>query len=411
MADPVGASDMGGADHRGPLDGVRVLELANFMAGPYCAMLLGDLGADVVKIENPSGGDYARGMPPFNAGEGAGFLLLNRNKRSLALDLKRAEGRQLFLELVDTADVVVENFRPGTMRDLGLHYDALAARNPRLIYLAASAYGQDGPYSQRPGLDLILQGMSGLMSVTGEPDGAPVKVGVPICDLTAALYGAYAVLAALLARGGSGEGQLIDVSLLEAGVSLAVWEAAAYWTTGAVPERLGSAHRASAPYQAVRTADGYVTLGATTPPTWTALCRVLDLPHLVDDPRFATNADRRANYRALAALLEEVSVTQSSAHWYAALETAGVPCGVLRTYDQVLADPHLRERGFFHALPHATAGAVPTLGSPVRLSRTPVALRRAGPLLGEHTNEILRALGRSEAEIGALAAAGTVRLP
>ena len=380
------------------------------MAGPYCGMLLGDLGADVIKIENPSGGDYSRAMPPFNQGEGAGFLLLNRNKRSLALDLKRERGKELFLELIDGADVVVENFRPGTMRDLGLDYASLTARNSRLIYLAASAYGQDGPYSQRPGLDLILQGMSGLMSITGEADGAPVKVGVPICDLTAALYGAYAVLAALLARGVSGQGQLIDVSLFEAGVSLAVWEAAAHWTSGDVPERLGSAHRASAPYQAVRTADGYVTLGATTPPTWAALCRVLGLDYLRDDARFSSNAGRRARYRELAALLEEVTVTQLSAHWYAALEAAGVPCGVLQTYDQVLSDPHLQERGFFHALPHTTAGEVPALGSPVRLTRTPVQLKRAAPLLGEHTAEIVLDLGYSHAELSALAEQGVVKL-
>ena len=389
---------------------MRVLELANFMAGPYCGMLLGDLGADVVKIENPSGGDYSRGMPPFNHGEGAGFLLLNRNKRSLALDLKRERGKELFLELIDGADVVVENFRPGTMRDLGLEYESLTARNPRLVYLAASAYGQDGPYSQRPGLDLILQGMSGLMSITGEPDGAPVKVGVPICDLTAALYGAYAVLAALLSRAGTGRGQLIDVSLFEAGVSLAVWEAAAYWTTGQVPERLGSAHRASAPYQAVRTADGYVTLGATTPPTWAALCRVLGLQQLRDDPRFASTAERRARHRELAALLEEVTVTQPSAHWYSALEAAGVPCGVLQTYDEVLSDPHLQERGFFQELPHTTAGTVRTLGSPVRLSGTPLQLKRAAPLLGEHTAEIVLDLGYSHAELTALVEQGVVAL-
>ena len=389
---------------------MRVLELANFMAGPYCGMLLGDLGADVVKSENPAGGDYSRTMPPFNHGEGAGFLLLNRNKRSLALDLKREEGKELFRELIDGADVVIENFRPGTMRDLGLDYELLTARNPRLIYLAASAYGQDGPYSQRPGLDLILQGMSGLMSITGEADGPPVKVGVPICDLTAALYGAYAVLAALLARGVSGQGQLIDVSLFEAGVSLAVWEAASYWTTGQVPERLGSAHRASAPYQAVRTADGYVTLGATTPPTWLALCRVLGLDHLREDPRFSSTAERRARYQELAALIEEVTVTEPSAHWYAALEAAGVPCGVLQTYDEVLSDPHLRERGFIQTLPHPTAGEVPALGSPVRLTRSPVQLKRAAPLLGEHTAEIVLDLGYSHAEVTALAEQGVIAL-
>jgi len=396
-------------DHRAaPLEGVRVLELANYMAGPYSGMLLGDLGADVVKIENPAGGDYARGNPPFNHGEGAGFLLLNRNKRSVALDLKKPEGRALFLELADGADVIVENFRPGTMRDLGLDYAVLSARNPRLIYLAASAYGQDGPYSDRPGLDLILQGMSGLMSITGEPDGPPVKVGVPVCDLTAALYGAYAVLAALIARDRCGEGQLIDVSLYEAGVSLAVWEAATYWTTGEVPGRLGSAHRTSAPYQAMRTADGYVTIGATSPPNWAAFCRVLGLEHLRDDERFATTAARRARYEELAQLIEEVTATRPSAHWYAALEAAGVPCGVLQTYDQVLADPHLEARGFFEELPHPTAGLVKAIGSPARLSKTPVRLSRAGPRLGEHTTEVLLELGKSHAEVQALVEEGVV---
>jgi len=395
----------------GPLTGIRVLELANFMAGPYCAMLLADMGADVVKIENPSGGDYSRGMPPFNQGVGAGFLLLNRNKRSLALDLKRERGKELFLELVDGADVVVENFRPGTMRDLGLEYETLAARNPRLVYLSASAYGQTGPYSQRPGLDLILQGMSGLMSITGEPDGAPVKVGVPICDLTAALYGAYGVMAALLSRGRTGKGQFIDVSLYEAGVSLAVWEAAAYWTTGEVPQPLGSAHRASAPYQAVKTADGHITLGATTPATWALLCRVLGLDHLRDDPRFTTTAERRARYQDLAALIEEVTATQPSAHWYSALEAAGVPCGVLQSFDAVLSDPHLRDRGFFHELPHPSGGTVPALGSPVRLSDTPVQLRHAGPLLGEHTAELLGELGYYGAEAQHLVEVGVVAIP
>lgn len=380
------------------------------MAGPYCGMLLGDLGADVVKVENPEGGDYSRASPPFRAGESAGFMLLNRNKRSLALNLKHPRGRALFVELARRADVLIENFRPGTVRNLGIDYDTLVGHNPCLIYLSASGYGQTGPYSQRPGLDLILQAMSGLMSTTGEERGPPVKVGVPICDLTAALYGAYAVLAALLVRQRTGEGQFIDVSLYEAGVSLAVWEAASYWTTGDLPGRLGSAHRASAPYQAFRTADGYITIGATSPPLWSRLCRALGLAHLEQDVRFATNAARRARYRELAGLIEAVTVTQPGAHWYRLLDEAGVPCGVLQTYDQVLADPHLDARRFFVDLPHPRAGNVRALGSPARLSKTPPRLRRAGPLLGEHSAEVLAELGCTADELAGLAADGVVRL-
>lgn len=394
-----------------PLAGVRVLELANYMAGPYCGMLLGDLGADVVKVENPKGGDYSRANPPFNGGVGAGFLLLNRNKRSLALDLKDSRGAALFRSLAESADVIVENFRPGTMHDLGLDYEQLAKRNSRLIYLSATAYGQTGPYSDRPGLDLILQGMSGLMSITGEPDGPPVKVGVPICDLTAALYGAYAVLAALLVRARTGEGQFIDISLYEAGVSLAVWEAAAYWTTGEVPERLGSAHRSSAPYQAVRTADGYITIGATSPPNWSRFCEVLGLQHLENDPRFATNAERHARHKELAVLIEAVTVARPSRYWYERLEAAGVPCGVLQSYDQVLSDPQLQARGFFHDLPHPTAGTVRALGSPARLSKTPPHVRRAGPLLGEHSVDVLQELEIAAAEIDSLLRAGVIAQP
>jgi crotonobetainyl-CoA:carnitine CoA-transferase CaiB-like acyl-CoA transferase len=389
-----------------PLAGLRILELANFMAGPFCGLVLADLGADVVKVENPQGGDFSRDSPPFVRGVSAGFLALNRNKRSLALDLKAPAGRDVFLRLADRADVVLENFRPGTMRDLGIDYETVRQRNPRVVYCSVSGYGQSGPYRARPGLDLIMQGMSGIMSITGEPGRPPVKVGVPVADLTAALFAANAIQAALRAREGTGQGQLVEVSLFEAAVSLEAWETSAYFATGETPGPLGSAHRASAPYQAFRTADGYVTLGATTPRTWRALCGLLGLEALEHDPRFATNAARKANETALAAIVEAVTVRETSAHWYARLEEAGVPGGVLQRVDQVAADPHLAARGFFVDLPHPHGGTVRAAGSPMRLGATPVRLERAGPLLGEHDDEILAELGLPPAERAALREAG-----
>jgi crotonobetainyl-CoA:carnitine CoA-transferase CaiB-like acyl-CoA transferase len=389
-----------------PLTGFRVLELANLMAGPFCGLVLADLGADVVKIENPQGGDFSRATPPSVRGVSAGFLALNRNKRSLALDLKAPAGREVFLRLARRADVVLENFRPGTVRDLGIDYQTLREVNPRLVYCSVSGYGQTGPYSQRAGLDLIMQGMSGIMSVTGEPGRPPVKVGVPVADLTAALFAANAIQAALLARERSGQGQLIDVSLFEAAVALEVWETSGYFATGAVPRPLGSAHRTSAPYQAFRTADGYVTLGATTPRTWESCCAALGLAYLQDDPRFATNALRKANEVALAAEIEAVTVRHPSAHWYALLEEAGVPGGILQDVDQVAADPHLEARGFFRDLPHPAGGTVRASGSPLHLAQTPVRLERAGPLLGEHDDDILAEAGLTPAEREALRAAG-----
>ncbi len=399
---------MNGAEALLPLHGIRVLELGNFMAGPYCAMLLADLGADVIKIENPEGGDHSRATPPFLDGESAGFIALNRNKRSLALNLKHPEGRQIFLRLAERADVVVENFRPGTTRDLGIDYETLTARNPGLVYCAVSGYGQTGPYSRRPGLDLIIQGMSGLMSITGEPGRPPVKVGVPIADLTAALFAANAIQAALIARGRTGQGQYIDLSLLEAAVALEVWETASYFATGEVPGPLGSAHRVSAPYQAFRTADGYITVGATTPRHWTIFCQVLGLAHLEKDPRFATLAARKANEKILAEIIEGVTSTQTSEYWYRRFEEAGIPCGIINTIDRVVADEHLKARGFIVDLPHPTLGRVRVTGSPLHFSRTPVRLERAGPLLGEHNAEVLKELGFGPEEIARLEAEGVI---
>src|SRR3954463_179141 len=291
-----------------PLGGMRVVEVGNFMAGPFCTLQLGDLGADVVKVENPDGGDQVRATAPFIQGESSSFIRLNRNKRSLALDLKAPRGKEVFRRLVERADVLVENLRPGTMADLELDYARLSRLNPRLIYVAASGWGQDGPYAQRPGLDIMAQGMSGLMSITGEEGGnAPVKVGVPITDLTCALYGALAALAALRVRERTGRGQFIDVCLFESGVSLAVWGAGRYFATGEVPRALGSAHQTSAPYQALRASDGFFTLGATTARNWEACCDVFGLAELKQDARFAKNHLRHQNRRELIPLLEDVS--------------------------------------------------------------------------------------------------------
>jgi formyl-CoA transferase len=389
-----------------PLAGIRVLEVGNYMAGPFCTMQLADLGADVLKVENPDGGDMVRTTGPFLDGESSNFVRLNRNKRSLALNLKAQAGKDVFRRLVARSDVVVENLRPGTMADLELDYPRLAQTNPGLVYVAASGWGQEGPYSQLAGLDIMAQAMSGLMSITGEPDGGPVKVGVPICDLVCALYGALAAVSALRARERDGRGQFIDVSLFEAGVSLAVWEAGRYFATGEIPRRHGSAHQTSAPYQAVRAADGWFTIGATSPRNFEAFCHVLGLEDLLVDPRYAAVSGRLANREPLIERIEEVTVTRPMAQWLDALQEAGVPCGAIQTYDQVFSDPQLQARGYIWKAPHPVLGDVEQLGSPMRLSRTPVREDEAGPLLGEHSAQVLAEIGLGEAEIEQLVESG-----
>ena len=396
---------------RPPLADVRVLEVGNYMAGPFCGMQLADLGAEVIKIEQPDGGDQVRLAAPFLDGESSPFVRLNRNKRSLVLDLKSSAGKDLFRRLVRTADVVVENLRPGTMRDLELDYALLAELNPRLVYVAASGWGQDGPLSPLAGLDIMAQARSGLMSITGTRGGDPVKVGVPVCDLVCALYGALAAVSALRARERTGRGQYIDVCLLEAGVSLGVWEAGKYFATGEIPEKLGSAHQVNAPYQAVRAQDGWFTIGATSTRNWAAFCAAVGLQRLMADPRYTDTNSRHANREALIAEIEQLTRTRPIAHWVALLEEAGVPCAPIQHYGQVFTDPHLLARGFFWEAPHPTLGSVRQLGSPMRFSQTPVRREKAGPLFGEDSEAVAASLGYSDHEVAALVADGVIKTP
>ncbi|MDQ2951793.1 MAG: CoA transferase, partial [Chloroflexota bacterium] len=348
-----------------PLSGMRVLEVGNYMAGPFCGMQLADLGADVVKVEDPRGGDLARRLEPISNGESGNFVRLNRSKRSIALDLKDARAKDVFRRLAARADVIVENLRPGTMRDLSLDPRELLAANPRLVYASVTGWGLSGPYADQPALDIVVQAKSGLMSVTGEEGGAPVKVGVAISDLAAGLYATIAVLGALRVRERDGAGQLLDVSMFESSVSLAVWEAGTYFTTGEVPRAAGSAHRLVGPYQAVRAADTHFVVGATTPPNWSAFCRALGLERLERDPRFADATVRRANKDALIPLIEEVTASRPASHWLAVLREAEVPCGEIADYADVFTDPHLTTRGFFVDLEHPRLGIVRALGTPL----------------------------------------------
>lgn len=391
-----------------PLSGIRVLEVGNYMAGPFCGMQLADLGADVVKVENPDGGDMSREAGPFVQGEGANFLRINRNKRSLTLDLKSEEGKDIFRKLAARADVVVENLRPGVMRRLGLDYEALRTINSRLIYVAASGWGQDGPYASLAGLDIMAQAMSGLMSITGEAGGEPCKVGVPMCDLVCGLYGALAAVSALQARQRTGRGQLIDVSLFEAGVSFSIYEAAKYFTTGEIPHAHGSKHQTSAPYQALHSSDGYFTVGATSAKNWAAFCHVLGLDDIVGDPRFDGVSNRLQHLDVLLPMIENVTTTKPSEHWVEELQKAGVPCSYVQNYDKVFNDPHLLARNYFVDAPHAKVGTVRQLGSAMHFSETPVQIKRAGPLLGEDTADVLNELGLDADEIARLGERGVV---
>jgi formyl-CoA transferase len=391
------------------LAGLRVLDATQVMAGPFCTMLLGDLGADVVKLE-PPGGDTTRTMAGSSGTESPGYWGINRNKRGIVVDLKDPRGQKIFRVLAARADVLIENGRPGSMEALGLGYAELRTENPALIYASISGFGHTGPYAARGGFDLVAQGMSGLMSVTGEPGRPPVKCGVPVSDLGAGLLALQAILAAYVHRLKTGEGQHIDASLLEAGIALAVWESQQYFSGGGVPEPTGSAHRMFAPYQAIRCSDGYITLGSASTRTWERLAAALGRGDLLERPEYAHATDRVKNRERLAAEIEAVTEQKPRSHWLSLLESQGVPCGPILDYAEVFADPHVRARGLVRELQHPEAGTIRVVGPPVKLSETPAQVTRPSPLYGQHTAEVLGELGYSKDEIAALAAERVVAL-
>ena len=391
------------------LAGLRVLDATQVMAGPFCTMLLGDMGADVVKLE-PPGGDSTRTMAGSSGTESPGYWGVNRNKRGIVVDLKDPRGQRIFRALAARSDVLVENGRPGAMNGLGLGYQDLRKENPALIYASISGFGHTGPYATRGGFDLVAQGMSGLMSVTGEPGRPPAKCGVPVTDLTAGMLALQAILAAYVHRLRTGEGQHVDASLFEAGIALAVWESAQYFSGGGIPEPLGSAHRMFAPYQAVRCSDGYITLGSASTPTWERLARALGRADLLERPEYASATDRVKNRERLAAEIESVTTTKTRAHWLELLEKQGVPCGPILDYQEVFDDPHARARGMVQEIEHPQAGRIRAVGPAVKLSETPARITRPSPTYGQHTAEVLGELGYAPDEIRALAADGVIAL-
>ena len=388
----------------GPLSGVRVLDLTRVVAGPYCSMFLGDLGAEVVKVEQPGAGDDTRGWgPPFAGGESAYYLCINRNKQSLTLDLKSKRAVELLRDLVKAADVIIENFRPGTMERLGLGEKELRQLNPRLIYASLTGFGADGPMSDWPGYDLIVQAWGGLMSITGTPEGEPVKVGVAIIDLVAGLMLGKAVAAALFAREKIGVGQRIDTSLLEAEVASLINVGSNYLVGGKVPTRWGNAHPNIVPYQNFQTADGYLVIGVASEVIWKRFCEAVGQRDLINDPRFADNSKRVENRSELIAILSKTFLQRRNDAWFKLLTDAEVPCAPVQTIDQVFQAPQVLQRDMLIEVDHPTAGKVRMAGIPVKFSVTPASVRMPPPLLGEHNDAILRTwLGMSAASIDEL---------
>lgn len=393
-----------------PLDKVKILDVSQIMAGPYCTMVLGDMGAEVIKVEKANGGDDSRQMGPYVNDESTCFSQINRNKKSISLNLKDSRARDIFYRLAREADVIVENYRPGVTHSLEIDYETIRTLNPGIIYCSISGYGQTGPYRNKGGFDLVAQGMSGLMSMTGEADRRPVKTGIAVYDIGAGITAVYSILAAYIHRTNTGEGQHIDIAITECGLPWFSWEAAAYFAEGTVPERTGWRHRVSAPYQAVRTRDGYMMLGCANQRTWERLCQdVIDRPDLIADPRFATNSDRGRNVELLEGMLEGILTEQDKAHWLDLCDQAGVPAGPINSFAEAMQDEHYLARGMVQEMDHPVIGRMKTIGFPSKFSRTPSQIRRPAPLLAQHTDEILEGIGVSAEDLAYLRAEGCIR--
>lgn len=391
------------------LDGLKIVEMSHIMAAPTCGQLLADMGADVIKVERLPNGDDTRKFGAAERGDSAAFAMMNRNKRGIALDMRSEEGRAVLRRMIDGADVFIENYRTGAMEHYGVGWEEVRKTNPKLIYCALSGFGRTGPYADRGGFDLITQGMSGIMSITGEgPGRPPVKVGAPITDITAGILAALGILGAVIQRGQTGEGQFVDTSLLEAGILHTFWQTAIYHATGEIPGPMGSAHPLSAPYQAFRTKDTAVIVGAANQASWLKFVEAIERPELADDSRFADPVDRVRNLDALVETLEAILAERTTAQWLERLEAAGVPAGPLYDVAEMSADPHTIARGMIQQVPAFTGGAFSVIAHPVKYSNADTTLERGAPMIGEHSVEVLGEFGFSEEEIAALTDSGAV---